>query len=362
MTKKNHILVVMACMSPAVITELVYALAKENDPPDEVHVVTTEEGQKAVSAPEFDRAWKNMLGENHLTVKFGPANIHCLPDENAGFSKDITTDRDNWLMADELLKILRRFTEDDDTKLSFSIAGGRKSMSAVGALALSLVGREKDRLYHILVNHPFDQRTEPTFYYPSPGKGYTFEGRKYDGSEAVLKLAEIPYVRCRYLIGEQKMDKRSYSALVEQINRSTFSICLDVKQRKLYVNDRPVRLNYVQFLLYWMFAERHKQGKPIVEKEKQHSPVDMLKERFLAFLAEKGIGICAGTPHKGKSHNFVCEDDLEKKNLTRIINKIRELLGQFENSEPICLTQGYGRYGLAPKITPEQITFKNGEH
>ncbi len=152
--KRKHILLISVGMSPAVITETVYALNQVKDAPQEIVAITTVKGKEAIMEQLFgeDAVWETMLNECKLKGKviFDEANIELIPDENKKHSKDIVSDSDNNELADKLLRILRGYTTPD-YRISFSIAGGRKSMSAVGALVMSLLGRKEDKMYHILV-------------------------------------------------------------------------------------------------------------------------------------------------------------------------------------------------------------------
>ena len=76
---RKHILLITTGMSPAVITETVYALHKAGDFPDEVIAITTSMGQNEIIRQLFgeDQIWKSMLKECDLVgkISFGEANI-----------------------------------------------------------------------------------------------------------------------------------------------------------------------------------------------------------------------------------------------------------------------------------------------
>ena len=60
--------------------------------------------------------------------------------------------------------------EDNGTELHVSIAGGRKTMSALLFSCMSLLGREQDKVYHELLLPALEGGVTPTFYYPKRGK------------------------------------------------------------------------------------------------------------------------------------------------------------------------------------------------
>ena len=71
--------------------------------------------------------------------------------------EDIRSPADNEDAANFLLQQVRGLVEDPDKTLIASLAGGRKTMGALLYACFSLLGRESDRLTHVLVSEPFDQ-------------------------------------------------------------------------------------------------------------------------------------------------------------------------------------------------------------
>ena len=158
--------------SPAVLTETIWALAHLEEPiiPDEVVVVTTGKGaqelKKQLFSSDGESTWeglKKALAKKKLDVEgklsFGPvAESIRIP---ATVSKtndldDIVTTEDNFLLADFLIREIRKYTEDSGVQLLTSIAGGRKTMSALMLSCMSLLGRDYDHVLHVLVNPPYD--------------------------------------------------------------------------------------------------------------------------------------------------------------------------------------------------------------
>ena len=101
-----------------------------------------------------------------LTVPvFNTSHIHVLQDTKEQKLLDIRSQQDNQTMADSITEMIRQFTAKPDTSLHLSIAGGRKTMGFYAGYALSLYGREQDRLSHVLVDA--DYESHPQFYYPT---------------------------------------------------------------------------------------------------------------------------------------------------------------------------------------------------
>jgi len=179
-------------MSPAVLTETVWALAHEKPPviPDRVIVVTTAAGRDCLERdlftpnPSFGgrTVWqalrrailprapnpKSEIGDQRSEIRsqkssippltLEPIRVIVAPDPATGRTRelaDLRTPADNEAAADFLLEQVRAIVENPDTRLIASLAGGRKTMGALLYACLTLVGRETDRLTHVLVNEPF---------------------------------------------------------------------------------------------------------------------------------------------------------------------------------------------------------------
>jgi CRISPR-associated protein NE0113 (Cas_NE0113) len=140
-----------------------------------------------------------------------------------------------------------------DTRLIASIAGGRKTMSALLYACMTLIGREGDRLTHVLVNEPFDDpRLRPRFYFPEQPSAElaTLENKTVRVTEAHIDLADVPFVPLRNLFTRElgRMPGR-FSALVAQCNegirkRASKSVKLVIcrSRPEIEVNDMRVRL------------------------------------------------------------------------------------------------------------------------
>ncbi len=215
----DHVLIALCGCSPAVIPETVWALAHEAQPvlPRRVVAVTTAEGRQAIRRELFEsRVWESLrdaLGAGPDRLQFGDSadavRVIPRPDRRDELD-DVRDDGDTLAVADFLLETLRQFSEDPGVQVVLSIAGGRKTMSVAAALALTLLGRRGDRMCHVLAAPPFDRPDlEPRFYFPDPAvPEYVWvdpegERRVYGPSEARIVLADIPYVRVRYLLSMQ---------------------------------------------------------------------------------------------------------------------------------------------------------------
>jgi CRISPR-associated protein (TIGR02584 family) len=209
MQKHSHefsrrVLAMAVGLTPQVVTETLYALTQQCKPawvPTEVWVLTTAEGALRARLTLLDPS----IGQFHqfctdygLTgqIRFDEHQVRAIESPN-GPLQDIRTRSENAQAADALTAFVRNFCEDPDAAVHVSIAGGRKSMGYYLGYALSLFGRQQDRLSHVLVNEPFQSIND--FYFPpaSPKVVFAQGNRPASTADAVIDLAEIPFVRLR---------------------------------------------------------------------------------------------------------------------------------------------------------------------
>lgn len=290
------ILLAVTGMSSAILTETVWALAQENPPvlPDSVVVLTTSVGKKQIERelftpqPHFnDQCGWDCLREKlqergHDTkgrLRFDPASdLHILTrwDESSHrnlFLGDIRTAEDNEAAADCILEFVRSIVERPDTRLIASIAGGRKTMGTLLYACMTLVGREDDRLTHVLVNEPFDDvRLSPKFYFPDQPSAEltTADDKTVRVAEAHIDLADVPFVPLRNLFARElgRMPGR-FSALVAQCSegirkRSSNSVKLVVHRSRpeIEVNGIRIKLSPKEQLLALFLADRGRKTQP----------------------------------------------------------------------------------------------------
>ena len=159
----RNILFLVTGMTPQIITETVWALACDLNKtdkwiPDEIHVLSTEDGLTQIRATLFDEQVFAKLKSDYPVLthtKFDKAYLHVISKDGIAL-KDLKTPADNELAADMICQKVREFTQDDNINLHVSIAGGRKTMGFYAGYALSLYGRSQDRMSHVLVDSEFE--------------------------------------------------------------------------------------------------------------------------------------------------------------------------------------------------------------
>lgn len=273
----KKILIVVSGMSPAVLTETVWALAtgKPSVVPDEIVVLTTLTGRRAIEQQIIggdDPAWPRMcdaLKKKRVPIdgklNFGGTNSIQIFGNGSKDLSDITTPEENTIAADFILKTIRAYSENPSTQIYASIAGGRKTMSALMLSCMSLLAREQDHVLHVLVNEPFDGAVEPRFYFPDGRKYVRRNGNPSEpipSSAAKIDLIDLPFVKVRSLY-ENRFGERvpSYAELVQGAQLATASkrphLKFDFETGRFFVGDEDVKLSETEFLaLGVMVAER----------------------------------------------------------------------------------------------------------
>ncbi|NOY74828.1 MAG: TIGR02584 family CRISPR-associated protein [Kiritimatiellaeota bacterium] len=349
---KKKILIAMCGMSPGVVTETVYALSKNGKTPDKVVVVTTTAGRRKIREDLLDSGvWSDLekiIGAHKIEFGDSHDHIRLIPTSDAGNADDIITTADNARCADFILNVLREFTENPETAISFSIAGGRKTMSVLGALAMSLLGRENDKLYHILVNPPFDSPAlEPKFHYPVPELTHKApDGRLHSSADAELSLCEIPFTRIRYLFqNEFARLPGDFNSTVELANKRISGridppeLKIIPERMEMFFDSKRVRFNCAEFVMYWMLAERCKAA---------HAPIHgqtALQEEYADFADNVDASVM---PEIINHPALVKKDEGDmRKIISTISAKIRNALTIEEGRDAALPTIGRGVYALA---------------
>lgn len=321
--RSEIILLAVTGMSPAVLTETVWALAHEPEPviPHRVVVVTTTEGRAQIQRqlfsplPHFGSrcGWEVLRESLRLQghsldgrLRFGitgdDIRVITAADPKTGQSlelSDIRSPRDNESAADFLLDQVRAVTENPDTQLVASMAGGRKTMGALLYACLTLAGRETDRLTHVLVNEPYD--TLPGFLFPGqPGGTVTDRaGKNWEPDNARVELAEVTFVPLRNLfVRELGRKAGTFTRLVETCRENIrtragerVQLSVDVSRTEIEVNGVHLRLAPMEHLLMLFLARRAKQGEPSFGAyEEAVAGINAFRAKLLAEIPKNNFG------------------------------------------------------------------------
>ncbi|MCC6235628.1 MAG: TIGR02584 family CRISPR-associated protein [Verrucomicrobiales bacterium] len=374
MPSPETVLLAVTGMSPAVLTETVWALAHGPDSviPSRVIAVTTTEGRRQIEAQLFTpssrleglTAWESLrrslaqLGHDPTDrLRFGTTaddvRVITAVDPVSGRSQELTDIRspgDNDAAADFLLEQVRAIVENPDVHLIASVAGGRKTMGALLYACLTLVGRETDRLTHVLVSEPFETFRE--FYFPGQPGGLVSgrDARTLDPAMATVELADVPFVPLRNLFPRHLGRKvGTFSRLVDscrehvrQAAGENVRLTLDETRTEIEANGVRLKLSPREHLLLLFLALRAKGDEPpLVAQKDAIGALNEFRTHLLRSAAPDDFTDWRHTPSLGTPLE---EGDLRKA-LSSLRQRLREA-GPATAAVAACLPQK-GRFALS---------------
>jgi CRISPR-associated protein (TIGR02584 family) len=267
----RRVLLAVTGLSPQVVTETLYHLACCRTAPfvpTEVYVLTTGKGAETAMHSLFGEEknqFRRFCEDYGLTgqIRFAPFHVEAMKNARGVLLHDIITEEDSAAAGDAIINWIRRHTQDDDSAVHVSIAGGRKTMSFYAGYALSLFGREQDRLSHVLVSQPFESTEE--FYFPPirPRQIKLRNGDLVDTGEARVMLAEIPLLRLRRRIPEPLLTEESSFARLVDAAQSAFGaarLAIVFSRCSLECGGVAVELQPQFLVFYAWLAWRRRQG------------------------------------------------------------------------------------------------------
>lgn len=358
------VLISLVGTTPAVLTETVWALAIQEEPlvPDRIIALTSAPGSALLRKQLFeDGHWERMkkaLQERGTPLegklRFGNTgdSIRVFPSRCGERElDDVRSEEDNEAVADFFMELIRGFTSDDTTDLIVSIAGGRKTTSALLHSVMTLLGRAQDRINHILIDDPWI--TQQGFLYPGCSGEFidSKTGQPLSSRDAELLLVDVPFVPLRYLF---KQDLQAAAGnFVELMNRlrirsanvnEDLSIALDPAKGSLRVNGEAVSLSDREYLFYLAFARRAKLGKPPLKAFPEiETDMRSTREHYLA-------------PEKFGHWSYEALDRFDaEEDPRRLASAIRVKLGDCGFAEGQVARLVPRRGGLAIELPPESI-------
>jgi CRISPR-associated protein Csx14 len=263
----RHILLAVVGLSPQVVTETLFCLHQGGRRVDAVHLITTAPGRRLVLSDllgEGTGHYHRFLEEYDIdpaAIDFSIANVHVASKEGGGPIEDIDGPEENEALLRLCLEVTWRLTASPDTAVWFSVAGGRKTMSACLTLAAQIYGRPQDRLYHVLVTPDFEGNRR--FFYP-PREPRTIAVRGKDGTpcymdtrHARVHLVNMPLIHIgsrlsRRLLGETREPDALMRLLVR--DDAVPLLAVDLEAGEIVFCGEALKLMPSRLALYAFFA------------------------------------------------------------------------------------------------------------
>lgn len=192
---ERRVLVCSLGLSPQVVTEAVFALARDGTEwrPTELVLLTTPEGAEVAAPVLLDRddGALGRLAEDRGWVWLSELPVRTVVAAGEGGLETHAA------LADVALRLLRELCSDAAAAVHVVVTGGRKTAAAATALAMALVGRPQDRMSHVLVDDTL--AANPAFFFPPRSRKMILgsDGRLHDASAAEVRLIEVPFPRLR---------------------------------------------------------------------------------------------------------------------------------------------------------------------
>jgi CRISPR-associated protein (TIGR02584 family) len=265
-TFPRRILLAVAGLTPQILTETLYALTVERQPPfipTEIHLISTSEGAERAREKLLseDPGWLARLRRDYdlPEIAFDQRHIEVLHDAAGQPLADLRTPEDNLRMADLITARVRELTADPASALHVSIAGGRKTMGYYVGSALSLFGRSQDRLSHVLAAEPFESCWD--FFYPTPYSREitTRDNKRINTQEGRVTLAEIPFVRLRDGIpGRLQQGQAGFAEVIAAAQRAQEppELVIDLDGRRIRAGGETLSLEPRLLAFYSLMARR----------------------------------------------------------------------------------------------------------
>lgn len=314
---RPKILLAVTGLSPQVVTETLYALHDQGMAmPAQIHILTTAEGGQRARLTLINDGWLRRFYKDYQLPQpeFGEEHIHILRQPGGRPLQDIRSQEDNQAMADSITEWIRKLTADNDASLHVSIAGGRKTMGFYAGYALSLYGRNQDRLSHVLVST--DYESHPQFYYPTPYSKIIYSNdvslKPLDTRNAEVMLADIPFVRLRHGLDDALLQGRSsFSQSVQRAQQALgpARLEIDLDRRRIVAQGVGIPLRPAELAFYTWLIQRQLKDQPLPACPSDGAPEPDYARQYLrqyqAITGELGgSDRTIEALHKGMSKSF----------------------------------------------------------
>ncbi len=369
----RRILLAVCGLTPQVVTETLYVLAAKSTAPfvpTEVHIISTSEGVRRAHLQLLgpEPGWFDRLCVEYAIPRprFDAATIHSLVAQDGDALEDLRTEADHESAADRIFGLLATLTEDADSAIHVSIAGGRKSMGFYAGYALSLLGRDQDRLSHVLVPPLFESHSD--FFFPTRSSRVIYshppDSRPLDTSQAEVVCAEIPFVRLRRFLpmnGPHRVFSFRDAIQAARVTLDAPDLTIDIPSRRVRASEKIFELPPGDAAFLAWFAARRKNSQAALVCPNDGAPEPLLAQEFLSIYNQ-----LSPESHHGDRTRAALRDGMDKSFFLERKSRLHRLLRERLGSGPdeayqirALGTRPHTRYDLA--LDPASIHFSEIE-
>ena len=208
---------------------------------------------------------------DHLDIDPIETTIHCGVRSDKSLVDDIRDEVDAIIFGDLITNLIKSITDDENTKLHLSLAGGRKTMSYHAGAAISFFARYRDRLSHALVS-PKELEHCPNFWWPGQNEELVAHRHLINGKQklfstsledASVDLIYTPFVRLGgRLKGQTFEEGKTYQQFVDQANPTDElpELTVNILEKTVTIGEFELDLEPWLLAIYVMILERHLDG------------------------------------------------------------------------------------------------------
>ena len=370
----KNILLFSTGLSPQVVTEsLYYHTQIKKKKIDSIHIITDNTGLKLMDNLFL---WYNKFLKEYKIknqINFSKKNINILKGKNNKPLDDLKTIDDNDAATEQIFKVIEKLTNNDNSKLIVSVAGGRKTMSVIIGQALQFYAREYDQLTHVIVDDYIVGC--PDFYYPTKKSNkISYKNKTFNAKNVNIYLDQIPFIKLRNITKSIIPKKnQSFTSLIsvaqEEIDSIEHKIKIEItKNQDILINNKKIVLPnkpkaiYILFLKYAKKTYKNKEYSISIDDLLEKETLDKYYKIYSALNKKKSVLTENEkiTIDNTKLRNSSYTSAWAQETRSKINRKLNEQLNPHEFA--LCRIASSGernstRYGIS--INPKNIHLKN---
>jgi len=249
MNDKKNILVIIVGKTPQIVTEAFYILGiRKKILISNIFVLTTTEYKEFIEHSTIEKV-KEISNKYKIIEPIYDKNHILAAAEEEGYNKNKEGEL-KFTTTNLILNFISEYTEKD-VNIHCVLSGGRKTMSCDGMLAMTLFGREEDKLYHIVANPIYYSEEK---YYP-----------ENENEDLGLILINKPYIKLRNKLSEILNCKNfKYDDLINSCQKiindliDLPTVIINKEKCELIISNKRIKLKPIDISVYLFFAKQRK--------------------------------------------------------------------------------------------------------